>query len=188
MNSDLESYRLQILSIRQDVPGIWNGLSEAQFNWRPAPGKWSIAECLEHLNETARKTLPTLDDMIARGRSQGLTSDGPFVLGLLERMFIKSLEPPPGFRAKAPKRIAPRPATSYAVAEVSQEFQRLQEALDARLEPANGLHLTKIKGPSPAFPMLKWSLGGMLSITLAHERRHVWQAREVRNHPQFPRA
>lgn len=186
MNADLESCRLQLLSIRQDVPGVWNGLSPAQFNWRPSPDKWSIAECLEHLNETARKTLPTLDDMIARARASGLMSNGPFVLGLIERMFIKSLEPPVRYRAKAPKRLAPRPATSYVVEEVATEFMRLQDALDARLEQADGVHLTKVKGPSPAFPMLKWSLGAMLSITLAHERRHIWQAREIRNHPQFP--
>ena len=28
----------------------FSGLSAAQMNWRPQPGKWSIAQNLEHLN------------------------------------------------------------------------------------------------------------------------------------------
>ena len=38
----------------------------------------------------------------------------------------------------------------------------------------------------PAAPLLKWSLGTMFAITLAHERRHLWQARVVRNDRNFP--
>ncbi len=188
MNADLESYRLQLLSIRQDVPGVWNGLTDAQFNWKPAAAKWSIGDCFAHLNETAKRTVPTLDEMLARARRQGLTSDGPFVLGLVERMFIKSLEPPPRMRAKAPKRLQPIPATHRSLEAVSREFMEWQDAIDIRLERADGIDLTRVKGPSPAVPLIRWTLGAMLSITLAHERRHIWQAREVRNHPSFPRS
>lgn len=186
MNSDLESLQLQLTSIRQDAPGLWNGLSDAQFHWRPSPGKWSIGECFAHLNETARKTIPTLDEMIARAKAQGLTRQGPHVLGLIERLFIKSLEPPPRLRARAPKRLQPPPSDHRAVADVAREFLEWQDAIDARVVKADGLDLSRVKGPSPAFPLIRWSLGAMLSITLAHERRHIWQAREVRNHPEFP--
>lgn len=187
MNADLESYRLQLVSIRQDVPGVWNGLTDDQFNWKPAPEKWSIGDCFAHLNETAKKTVPTLDEMISRARAQGLLSDGPFVLGLIERMFVKMLEPPPRMRGKAPARLQPVPATRRSLDQVSREFMEWQDAIDARLDAADGIHLTRVKGPSPAQPLIKWTLLGMLSITLAHERRHIWQAREVRNHRAFPR-
>lgn len=177
---------MQIVSIRQDAPSLWGGLSDGQFNWKPSADKWSIAECLAHLNETARKTVPVLDEMIERARRKGLLSNGPFVLGLLERMFIKSLEPPPRMRAKAPKRLLPASSSNLSVVEVSREFLQWQDAIDSRLDQADGVDLVRVKGPSPAFPLIKWSLGAMLSITMAHERRHIWQAREVRKHPQFP--
>jgi DinB family protein len=32
-----------------DARSVVSGLSDAQLNWQPAPDKWSIAQCLEHL-------------------------------------------------------------------------------------------------------------------------------------------
>lgn len=188
MNSDLESYRLQLVAIRQDAPSLWGGLTDAQFNWKPSADKWSIGECLAHLNQTASKTVPVLDEMIARGRSKGLLANGPFVPGLIERMFIRSLEPPVRMRAKAPKRLLPPSSSTLSIESVSREFFEWQDAIDARLDRADGINLVRVKGPSPAFPLIKWSLSAMLAITLAHERRHIWQARELRKHPQFPSA
>jgi hypothetical protein len=31
-----------------------------------------------------------------------------------------------------------------------------------------------------------WSLTGTFAILIAHQRRHVWQARQVRKNPAFP--
>ena len=186
MNSDLESFRLQLLAIRQDAPSLWGGLSDIEFNWKPSFDKWSIAECLAHLSPTASRTVPVLDEMIARGRAKGLLSDGPFVLGLIERAFIRSLEPPVRFRARAPRRLLPPSSSGLSIAAVRREFMEWQDAIDARLDRADGIDLVRVKGPSPAFPLIRWSLGAMLAVTLAHERRHIWQARELRKHPQFP--
>ena len=30
------------------MESLTHGLSEGQFNWRPEPGRWSIAECITH--------------------------------------------------------------------------------------------------------------------------------------------
>ena len=38
--AELESYQDQLLSIRQDATGLMSGLSDAQFNWQPEPGRW----------------------------------------------------------------------------------------------------------------------------------------------------
>ena len=37
MNSDIESFHYQLLSITQDAAWYCDGLTDAQFNWRPAP-------------------------------------------------------------------------------------------------------------------------------------------------------
>ena len=39
----------QMTTVARDVDRLVEGLSESQFNWRPAPEKWSIGECLEHI-------------------------------------------------------------------------------------------------------------------------------------------
>ena len=33
----------------RDAKAVANGLDEQQGTWRPSPGAWSVAECLDHL-------------------------------------------------------------------------------------------------------------------------------------------
>ena len=184
MTAELEGYLDQLLSVKQDVPGIIAGLSDAQFNWRPTPTRWSIGECLDHLNATARAFMPAIDLAIADARTRKLESGGPFSYSLFERLVLKSNEPPPKWRFPAPKTLKPsvgKPADS-----VVREFMDWQAQLAERVAKADGLDLVRARARSPAFPLFKWSLGSLFAVTLAHERRHIWQARQVRNDPSFP--
>ena len=40
----------QLQQIRQTVEQQIGNLSESQIQWKPAPDKWSVLECLVHLN------------------------------------------------------------------------------------------------------------------------------------------
>jgi hypothetical protein len=176
--SDIESFLEQILSIKQDAPGIADGLTDEQFNWQPAQGRWSIGQCLEHLNITAEKYLPVLDAAIDSARRAGRTSAGPFAYGFVERFFARTMEPP------VQRRWMRAPAAFQASGRLAREpvmarFLAMQEGLDARVRRADGVDLRHVKVKSQFGPM-RFSLGQTFQILLAHERRHVWQAREVR--------
>ena len=67
------------------------------------------------------------------------------------------------------------------------DFLRWQDELQKRLRDADGYDLQRVKQTFPFWP-LKWSLGGLFLMMMAHERRHVHQAREVRQAPGFPAA
>jgi hypothetical protein len=67
-------------------------------------------------------------------------------------------------------------------------FAQWQDRLEERVRAADGLDLRRARQRSPVFPLVKWSLGTMLALVLAHERRHIWQARQVRNERQFPKS
>jgi hypothetical protein len=188
MNSDIESFHYQLLSISQDAPGIANGLTDAQFNWRPAPARWSVGDCFAHLNESAKAFIPSIDSAIAQARDQGLTSPGPFVFSAIERIVLRLTEPPPRLRTRAPKVIQPPTDPEKSASRVMHEFSEWQTAIDGRIQRADGLDLKRARARLPGVPLLTWSLGTMLAITLAHERRHLWQARTVRNDKGFPAA
>jgi len=47
---ELEDLRRQIDGIVSDAQKLTAGISDRQFNWQPEPGRWSIAQCLVHLN------------------------------------------------------------------------------------------------------------------------------------------
>jgi hypothetical protein len=52
------------------------GLSAVQMNWRPQPGKWSIAQNLDHLNRGYRH-FDTITSSIAAARAEGIIGNGP---------------------------------------------------------------------------------------------------------------
>jgi DinB family protein len=184
MNAEIESDSDQLLSIRQDALGLMSGLSDVQFNWQPGPGRWSMAGCFDHLNKSAAQLfIPNIDTAIAAATTQGLKSDGPFAYSALERWAVHTSDAPARMRFKAPKNV--RPAASLRLEEVRTAFIRWQDEIAARLRQADGLDLRRAKYTWPFWP-LKWSLGASFQLMLAHERRHVWQARQVRQSPGFP--
>lgn len=68
------------------------------------------------------------------------------------------------------------------------DFFELQERWIELAARADGLDLAAVKIRSPIAPVLRFSLGQCFAINAAHERRHVWQARRVREAPGFPSA
>jgi hypothetical protein len=183
MIPELETYQDQLLSIKQDAEGLMSVLTEAQFNWRPAIDRWSIGECFDHLNATARLFVPAIDAAIATARAREWRSQGPFVYPLFERIFLRLSEPPPRIRFRAPG--AFRPAAARSPDDVGREFMDWQEKLGERLAHADGLDLRRARHRSPAIGIFRWSLGTMFAVMLAHQRRHIWQARQVLNQPGF---
>jgi hypothetical protein len=178
LNAAVEMYLDQLLTIRQDVPGLVAHLSDEQFGWSPAPKRWSMAQCFDHLNTTARAFVPAIDKAIDDARARGLRGEGPFTYSLFERLFLRSTEPPPGLRFRAPRMLAPPPLRPKAA--ILTEFMEWQDRLDERIRRTDGLDLRHARARSPAFPLFVWSLGSLIAITLAHERRHLWQARQIR--------
>jgi hypothetical protein len=184
MNAELEGYGDQLLSVRQDAVGLMSGLSDAQFNWQPVPGRWSMAGCFEHLNKTAGDMfVPMIDRAIADARAKNLTSDGPFAYGAVQRWMIRTNDAPAKMKFKAPKKFQPAPHLS--IEQVRADFVRWQDEVGRRLRDADGLDLRRAKQMFPFWPF-KWSLGALFMMMLAHERRHVYQARLVRQDPRFP--
>ena len=184
MNPELDIYLEQIRYIRQDVAAIVADLGDDQFTWRPVPDRWSIGECFEHLNLTAAAFVPAMDAAIDDARARNLRSEGPFVYPLFERLFVGSNEPPPRRRFRAFK--AYRPPARLSHDAVMNAFSAWQDRLVERIRNADGLDLRRARRRSPILPIMKWSLGTMFALVLAHERRHIWQARQVRIAKGFP--
>jgi hypothetical protein len=183
---ELQSLADQFEAIRGDAENLLRGMSDAQFNWRAEPGRWSIGQCLDHLNVTADNYQPVIEGRIIEGRSQGKLGQGPFRHGRLGNWFVKLLEPPVKTKFKAPEMFVPPPDRSMN--EVATKFFTAQENFFNLICEANGLDLARIKVQSPASKLIRLSLGQALASMTAHERRHLWQARQVKNHADFPRS
>jgi hypothetical protein len=190
MTPDLQMLIAEIEASQSHAESIVHGLSREQFNWRAEPGRWSIAQCILHLNICEAMDLAPLREAIEEARRRGKTGEGPFTYGLLVRKFVESMEPSPTTRkVKAPAVYIPpeeaEPAATFA------EFKRIHGELRRITESADGLHLSKVKTKMPALPavlrpLMRFPLGARLLLITTHDRRHLMQAEGVRNHPEFP--
>ena len=183
LHAELAEYRREIRDVRADAEKLVDGLSERELNWKPSPEKWSIAQCLDHLNN-AWKGLPRFDEVIAAARRDGLRGDGPYRHPFLSRLYIRFVEPPPRIRVSAPRRY--RPVEDQPIVGAVPRFLELQTEIIARIEAADGLDIGRIRMSSPITRRFRMSLGQWFAFLAAHERRHLWQAWQVRRHPEFP--
>jgi hypothetical protein len=180
----LQEYYRQVEEIKLDAMDLARGLSETQFNWRPSPEKWSIGECLEHLNVTARLFWPTIAEAVNGARVNGWFSKGPYKRTWLGAIAIRTMEPPAKRRFKAPRRF--RPPANLPMNQVLSQFMAFQDRLLDLLRDANGVDLGRPRLQAPGSKMIKLTLGQSFGLMTAHERRHLWQARQVKDNPNFP--
>jgi hypothetical protein len=184
LTPEIEAFRIQFERLSAEADGLIAPLSETQFTWQPAPGSWSVAECIEHLNVTARLYLPNLDEAIADAIRRGRYAEGPFSYNWIGRFVVRSMEPPARMKMKAPKAFQPPPSRSRR--EIMAAFRAYQVQFIDRLRQANGLDLAGAKVRSPASKWIRLPLGSGFALITAHERRHLWQAQRVTASPAFP--
>jgi hypothetical protein len=182
---EVDAFRLEFEQISADVTGLVGLLTDAQFYWKPGPGEWSIEECVEHLNATARTYLPFIDHGIHDAVSKNYYSGGPFTYNRLGRLFVYIFEPPSRVRGKAPAAFLP--GAKRPRAEVMAGFRAFQVQYVDRLRQASGLHLAKARVRSPIAKWLRIPLGSAFAVMIAHERRHLWQMRRIAEMSGFPR-
>ena len=126
-----------------------------------------------------------LEKALADARARGLEGQAPLGYGWLGKWILANTEPPPKRKSKAPRAFTP--AYGQPITAVLPTFLHLQEQLALQLEQASGLDLARVKVPAPMGP-LRFNLHLTFAWIAAHERRHLWQARQVLNHAEFPRA
>ena len=161
-----------------DARALVTGLSEGRGAWQPAPGAWSIAECLDHLATANRVYLQAMRPAAARAAMRQRQRRGPAHPGVIGRWFIRTLEPPVKRRMWAPRTIVPR--RSPPLADAFNSFLLSQDEVRTFLRANAHLDLAGVHFPNPFVRGVRFSLATGLHVIAAHDRRHLWQAWNVR--------
>lgn len=159
------------------------GLDTASLNWRPDERSWSTAQCLDHLNVANRIYLEAMRPAVDEARRQGKQRWGPVRPGWFERWFVASMEPPPRRKLPAPKKIIP--AFEGEKEALLAEFRRLHGETASLLHDAAGLDLG-VRFRNPFISLFRFKVWTGFLVIPAHERRHLWQAEQLRTKPGFP--
>jgi hypothetical protein len=176
----LDSLQRQIDELLQTANDHFVNASADVLLRQPAPGKWSPAQCLDHLNAYARFYVPAIETAI-RTRLTGSLAPAPspvFKSGWLGNYFTNTMKPKedgqPGMKMQAPK--AYRPAADLDAGKTVREFIAWQQQIKALLNSAKEVNLQKIKIGTTLGSWLKFSLGDTFRFVIAHEQRHMAQA------------
>lgn len=159
-------------------------LDNDAFNWRVDDTRWSIAQCLDHLNKTSQVYLSKLPKTIGEAQRSGPFGPGETRRGIFARLFLYLTEPPPKARIKAPTAFVPE--ERFEKEDLVETYLTIHEELSDVMRSSDGLDLGKLKMPLPVIPQLQMRLGEIFAVLMAHERRHLWQAEQVAKGPGFP--
>jgi len=185
-STELARFGRELQAVRRDAAGLLDGLTGAQLAWQPEPGRWSVGENVSHLRTLNTRYLEAVDRAIADARARGRTGFGAYRPGLVGGFMTRLMEPPVKRRIKTFPVFVTGGAHDWA-AELAG-YHATHEALEARLHAAGGIDLNRARVVSPATKLLRLKLGDVFALLLAHDRRHLWQIRQLRAAPSFPPA
>lgn len=160
---------------------LLDGLSDEKADWQPGnPGKggWSAGQCVAHLNSTAEAYIPVIRRAIQAAPAADAAALPPFRPGLLARWAVGSMEPPPRFRMPTLRAITP--AAHHPAAATAERFASLQRALRTLIAEAKNVDASRVRITSPLSSLVTLRLPATFAFLAAHERRHLWQAEQVR--------
>jgi hypothetical protein len=188
MHEQLDDYRSGFLALKDEARALVDGVGVDALRRSPDPETWSVAQVFDHMNTTGWLVLNSLEEAIEHGRENGPYGDPPFQYGFVSRWFVRSMKPSSRWTFTAPSIFEPEPTETLYPNETLEEFRALQDQFAECVISAEGLDLRRIRVPSPALPLLRISLGAWFEATLAHEQRHLHQARSILHTHQEPQS
>jgi hypothetical protein len=151
-------------------------LAPEQWTRRPEPARWSVAECVEHLNLTGRAYIPLLESALDQARVLGAPAPRRYRRDPIGWLLWRTMPPPVRHRTKTVPAMVPN--ADRPPAELLAEFDRLQAAQLGLTEAADGLPIQRVRIPSPFGPV-KYNAFSALTILPVHQERHIWQAEQA---------
>jgi len=175
-NMEREQGLRYLAETRAGVIEAVKGLSEAQFNFKPAPDRWSIAETLEHIAMVEDAVLTGVRARLEKSPAPAADRD----VKQLDAMILEKV-PDRSTKVQAPPQLLPAGHTTPAAS--------LDRFLRSRQQTMNWLKSdSDLRGHVVDHPVFG-PLDGYQWILAAagHSERHTKQILEVKADPNFPK-
>jgi DinB family protein len=176
--AELQGLLDQIDACERDAESLLAGLDDDGVNWHPAPGRWSIAQCLQHLAVMNDVYTAGCDDHLREARVANVGSFNGLHPTIVGRWFANSMEPPARIKLKAPSPTTPGP--SFPRDGLLTAYTLSHTRYRAIVRDSADVDINRVVFPNRFIGAVKMRLSTVLMIIPAHDRRHLYQAREVR--------
>jgi len=157
-------------------------IGDDRWNVRNDPARWSVAECVAHLNLTGAAYVPRIRKAIEEARTMP-RYDGKYRRDFIGWLFAVMTGPLPKVgrtRIGKVKTTAPFVPTGDHPKQLTlAEFKRLQLELMGMVKECDGLAIHKTKIQSPFGEKISYNTFSTFHILTQHEERHLQQAEGV---------
>jgi hypothetical protein len=164
-------------STKKGVLDATKGLSEAQWNFKPAPDKWSVAECIEHIAAAEDLIRGMAVDKVMKAPAAPDRDTAKIDAGIM------AMIPDRSQKAQAPDEL--KPTNRFGSPEGSlKHFVESRTATENFLKETPDLRAHAVDSPlgGPKLDAYEWVL-----FVSAHSQRHTKQIEEVKADPNFPK-
>lgn len=154
------------------------GLSEAQWNFKQSPTRWSVAEVAEHIAATEDFLMNTVQTQVMKGPARA----EPANLKEIDDLVVAAISDR-SKKVQAPEPLVP--VKRFASPEATlQHFKESRAKTLAFLQETKDLRGHAIDSPlGKKLDAYQWLL-----FMSAHSERHTKQINEVKADPNFPKA
>jgi len=165
-------------STRQAVLDATAGLSEAQWNFKSAPDRWSVAEVVEHIAAAEDFLMAMVTNQVMKGPARPAGDD----VKAIDDMVVAKI-PDRSKKAQAPDPI--KPTNRYGSPQASlKHFSDARAQTEAFLKTHDDLREHAIDSPmGKKLDGYEWVL-----FVAGHSERHTKQINEVKADPNFPKS
>jgi len=180
----LQELHEDLFTLSNNTRDEFGRLNVAQLNWKPAPERWSVGQCFDHLVTSNAAYFPIFEAVINGQKKSRAIERFPLLPKLWGKLLIKSLDPKATRKLKAPGRF--KPSSSDISGSIIEDFVEHQTKVAESIEAIGKLNPERIVITSPAASMITYSLMDALRIIVVHEKRHFQQAQRVTHESGFP--
>lgn len=174
----LDQLTADVHTIQATVAQRFRPLTDDQLNRRLSPGKWSVGQCLEHLNIIGGLYLPTIGRKLQQAKSRQSRPVDTVKRGIVGRRLTDAMRVPASEKAlKTPQQYAP--SGSRLPRTVLEVFGRQLDELLGLLQQAREVNANTIRIPNTVIPLLRLRLTDQLELLVVHMQRHMQQAERV---------
>jgi uncharacterized damage-inducible protein DinB len=164
-------------STNQGVLDAAAGLSEAQWNFKPAPDRWSVAEVTEHIAAAEDFLMGMVTTQVMKAPARPAGED----VKAIDDMVVAAL-PDRSQKKQAPEPL--KPTNRYGSPAASlKHFTEARAQTEAFLKTHDNLREHAIDSPmGKKLDGYEWIL-----FVAGHSERHTKQINEVKADPNFPK-
>jgi uncharacterized damage-inducible protein DinB len=170
---------MQLLT--QTESGVFDavkGLSVAQLNFKPAAGKWSVADCIKHIAAAEKELWAMAEPALAQPANPEKRADIKFT----DDDLIKAVEDRT-HKSKTFAALEPANSPYKTVTEALTAFRSNREKLIALIKNTK----TDLRNHVLVLPVGTYDSYQFILLIAAHSNRHTQQINEVKADVGFPK-